>query len=119
MDNYCKLANSILREQSPTFSLEIKTEEEEIRSLDGFFGDEEIEDQEAKADMATVEKGLSDLAGTAGSGAKGLAAKMIGTKAQDAKAALNDRAKAVAAAIPAYNEYTSELEAAYANLKKQ
>ena len=48
MDNYFKLANSILREQSPTFSLESETEQEEIRSLDGFFSDEEghVEDQE-------------------------------------------------------------------------
>jgi hypothetical protein len=48
MDNYTKLANSILRESSPTFSLETKTEEEEIRSLDGFFSDEEayVEDDE-------------------------------------------------------------------------
>ena len=97
----------------------IMVEEEEIRSLDGFFADEEVEDQETKTDMASVEKGLGDLAATAGSGAKGLAAKLLGSKAQAAKAALDKRAKAVAAAIPAYNEYTKELETAYKNLKKQ
>ena len=59
MDNYFKLANSIIREHThlsgPT--LEIGVEEEEIRSLDGFFSDEEayIEDDEGLKQL-----GLSD-----------------------------------------------------------
>ena len=48
MDNYFKLANSIIREHTTTYSPKIEVEEEEIRSLDGFFSDEEakIEDDE-------------------------------------------------------------------------
>ena len=97
---------------------EIEDQESGIRSLDGFFSDEEayIEDQEV--DMNTVEKGLSDLAATASSGAKGIAGKILGTKAQAAKASLDKRAKAVAKAIPAYDAVTKKLEKDYKKLLK-
>jgi hypothetical protein len=119
-DKYTELANLFYDIQQMR-SGNVGIEDQEIRSLDGFFSDKEayIEDQEAKTDMASVEKGLSDIAATANSGAKGSAAKLLRSKAQKAKSALDRRAKAVAAAIPAYNEYTKKLEAAYKNLEKQ
>ena len=48
MDNYFKLANSIIREHTHLSGPTLEVEEEEIRSLDGFFSDEEahIEDDE-------------------------------------------------------------------------
>lgn len=46
MDNYTKKVNGILNEYISMPTIEITNEEEEIRSLDGFFGDEEVEDQE-------------------------------------------------------------------------
>lgn len=99
-------------------NVEIEDQESGIRSLDGFFSDEEayIEDQEV--DMNTVEKGLMSLAATASSGAKGIAGKILGTKAQAAKASLDKRAKAVAKAIPAYDAVTKKLEQGYKELLK-
>jgi len=96
----------------------IEDQESGIRSLDGFFSDEEAHIEDQEVDMNTVERGLSDLAATASSGAKGLAGKLLGTKAQAAKASLDKRAKAVAKAIPAYDAVTKKLEQGYKDLLK-
>ena len=98
--------------------VEHEDQESGIRSLDGFFSDEEAHIEDQEVDMNTVEKGLSDLAATASSGAKGLAGKLLGTKAQAAKASLDKRAKAVAKAIPAYDAVTKKLEQGYKDLLK-
>tara|TARA_B100001093_G_C25886883_1_gene618785 strand:+ start:147 stop:476 length:330 start_codon:yes stop_codon:yes gene_type:complete len=80
MDNYTKLANSILRESSPTFSLEIETEEEEIRSLDGFFSDEEayVEDDEGLKKLGLTDDDINAVN----------VAKKLATKAGGAGAAM-------------------------------
>lgn len=96
----------------------VEDQESGIRSLDGFFSDEEAHIEDQEVDMNTVEKGLSDLASTASSGTKGLAGKILGTKAQAAKASLDKRAKAVAKAIPAYDAVTKKLEQGYKDLLK-
>ena len=90
-------------------------QESVIRSLDGFFNSGVAEDNEMSADA--IEKGIGALAATANSGVQGFAAGIMGTKPQEAKKALDKRAKAVAVAIPAYNKKTQEIEAALRNLK--
>ena len=112
MDNFTQLANKILTEHT------LILKENQLRSLDVFFSDEEqphIEDNEMRA--IDIEKSLSALAATAGTGAKGFAAGIMGTKPQEAKKALDKRAKTVAVAIPAYNKKTEEIEAALRDLK--
>ena len=80
MDNYFKLANSIIREHTTTYSPEIEFEEEEIRSLDGFFSDEEakIEDDEGLKKLGLTDDDINAVN----------VAKKLATKAGGAGAAM-------------------------------
>ena len=89
-----------------------------IRSLDGFFSDVKTPVEDQEVDINALDQGIQNLANTANSGAKGLAAKIFRTDAQKAKEAINKRKDSFAKGIPVYNKLTDKLTKSYQDLAK-
>ena len=79
-----------------------------------------VEDQEVMTgpDAYDVDAAVTGLAAKASSGLKGIAAKTLGTKAQEAKSAVKKRGKLAKKAVNVYNKKTKMLGKALKNAAK-
>lgn len=88
-----------------TIAVTVSEAEEEAESIDAGYGDYDVNSE------------VEGLAGKASSGMKGMAAKLFGTNAQQAKSAVKKRQGVIKQGIGAYNRKTQKLQNDLRNIK--